>query len=164
MRVDALRGLVAVCRVGTLGGAVVLTLAFALPAVPRVGTSAASPPGEEPEPVTRDPGAITKKITALAPFRPSRRPPTLRYDPAETVEAPPPELPPPKPVLRLRGLVWGTDPVAVLEGLPTSPGPRIVRAGDTVGAFTIRSLTPSKLVITGMDTTWTLTVYEPWRG
>jgi hypothetical protein len=101
---------------------------------------------------------------ARAPFRATRRLATLAYDPhqqGEFVSATVPTLP--KPTLALAGIVWGHEPAAVIEGLPGLEGPRLVQRGDVVGALTIRRIEPTRVVIVGLDTMWTLTVRTPWR-
>lgn len=100
-------------------------------------------------------------VVARDPFRVARRPAPTAYNPiaAATPEAPPA----PKPVLALTGIVWGEVPEAVLEGLPGTDGPRVVRRGETVAGFRIRAIERSHVIVAGLDTVWTLTVREPWR-
>ena len=93
-----------------------------------------------------------------APFRRDRRVPSLTYD-ARTAVAPASQMVPeavPRPRLVLRGLVWGDEPAAVVEGLPGSEGPRLVRKGDTAGPLRVRAISPQFVTITGLDTTWRL--------
>ena len=96
------------------------------------------------------------------PFRAGRRPAEVVYDPAGSAATAPADIPP-KPELVLSGIVWGVIPAAVLEGLPGLPEPRVVREGEVVGGLRIRRITRDRVVITGMDTLWTLTVREPWK-
>ncbi len=98
-----------------------------------------------------------------SPFRRDRRSPFLRFDARRehaASDARPPA--PPKPVLVLRGLVDGADVAAVIEGIPGIEGPTVVRLGDTVGPLRVRRLSPAGLVVTGLDTSWTLRL--PSRG
>ena len=74
----------------------------------------------------------------------------------------PPDLPP-KPQLVLTGIVWGALPQAVLEGLPGTSEPHVVRAGDAIGGLRIRHIGRDRVVVAGMDTVWTLAVREPWK-
>jgi hypothetical protein len=102
-------------------------------------------------------------LVARDPFRVSRAPAQLWYDPIKYAEPPAPEEPkPPKPVLVLSGILWGPDPSAVLEGVPGIAGPRLVRAGDTLGGLTIRRVREKAVEVKGYDTTWVLGVREPW--
>ena len=101
-------------------------------------------------------------LVAHDPFRARRAPAPIAYDPATLAGGPLPPAPL-KPVLTLTGIAWGEEPEAVIEGFPTTDGPRVVRAGETVGGLKIKRITPDHVVITGMDTTWTLKVREPWR-
>jgi len=94
-------------------------------------------------------------------FRVGRRPGSVAYDPSRGA-APIPDGPP-KPQLAVTGIVWGEEPEAVLQGLPTSTGPRVVRVGDVVGGVTIQRIDAGRVVAVGFDTTWTLTVREPWK-
>jgi hypothetical protein len=101
------------------------------------------------------------RIVATAnPFRLDRRPASAHYDPVGSVEATPPPV---RPTLAVSGILWSSRPVAILEGLPGIDGPRLVQAGDRFGPLEVRSIHPSRVVVRGPDTTWTLAVREPWR-
>jgi hypothetical protein len=114
------------------------------------------------------PAATLDSLVAAAiahpPFRAGRRPPEVRYDPSSEGQAPLP-IPPaaPKPALMLSGLVWGPEPTAIIEGLPGLEGPRVVRRLDRVGELSVRKIERDRVIISGLDTTWTLRVREPWR-
>lgn len=101
-------------------------------------------------------------VVAHDPFRARRAPSAVVYDPVALAAGPPP-LAPPKPTLVLSGIVWGSAPQAVIEGLPGIDGPRVMRVGDMVAGLTVRRIDASRVVIAGLDTTWTLTVREPWK-
>ena len=90
-----------------------------------------------------------------APFRPDGRPSRVAYDPARTVV---PDYAPPKPVLVVSGLVDGAVPLVVLEGVPGRDGPVLLGVGDTLAGLKIRRIKGGSVTITGMDTTWVLTV------
>ena len=105
--------------------------------------------------------SLVRVVVARDLFRADRRPSTVAYDPSRGA-TPLPEGPP-KPQLLLTGVVWGEEPEAVVEGLPSAAGPRVVRIGDVVGGVTIKRIEQSRLVATGFDTTWTLTVRVPWK-
>ena len=66
-----------------------------------------------------------------------------------------------RPSLRLVGLIAGEKPTAVIEGLPGTAGPRVVRFGDVVGGLTVGKIEESGVHVAGMDTTWVLTVRRP---
>jgi hypothetical protein len=108
------------------------------------------------------PAASLNPLVVHDPFRARRAPAPIAYDPVALAAGPPPPAPP-KPVLTLTGIAWGAEPEAVIEGLPSTDGPRVVRVGETVGGFKVKRIASDRVVITGMDTTWTLTVREPWR-
>ncbi len=126
---------------------------------PRVGiappTATAAPAGH--------PDSLVAAFLGRDPFRVARRPSDVVYDPVRLAQPAAPPLP--KPALALVGIVWdsGRDPTALVEGLPGADGPRPVRQGETVGGLRVKTIKPDRVVITGLDTTWTLTVREPWR-
>lgn len=109
------------------------------------------------------PDSLAAVLVAHDPFRVTRRPSNVVYDPVRLAQ--PATPPPPKPVLGLVGIVWdqGRDPTALVEGLPGVDGPRPVRHGETIAGLRVKTIKPDRVVITGLDTTWTLTVREPWR-
>lgn len=105
--------------------------------------------------------SIGRVVVGRDPFRATRRPAPTAYNPIAVAT---PEAPPaPKPVLTLTGIVWGELPEAVLEGLPGTNGPRVVRQGETLAGLRIRAIERSRVIVAGLDTVWTLTVREPWK-
>ncbi len=129
----------------------------ALPPLTETGSKTApAPPEVHPE-------SLTTGIMAHDPFRVARRPSDVGYDPVRLMQ--PVVPPPPKPVLAVVGIVWdtGRDPTALVEGLPGLEGPRAVRRGETVAGLRVRMIEPDRVVITGLDTAWTLRVREPWK-
>jgi hypothetical protein len=102
-------------------------------------------------------------VVAHDPFRLGRRPGPIVYDPLQLTQ--PAAPPPPRPVLVLSGIVWdgGASPTALVEGLPGADASRAVRAGETVGGLRVKRIERDRVVIAGLDTTWVLTVREPWK-
>ena len=102
-------------------------------------------------PVEAHPDSLAAALVARDPFRITRRPSDVVYAP--------------KPVLAPVGIVWdsGRDPTALVEGLPGVEGPRPVRSGEAIAGLRVKAIKPDRVVVTGLDTTWTLTVREPWR-
>ena len=100
---------------------------------------------------------------ARDPFRLARRPSPLAYDPLRLLQ--PPAPPSPKPALVLVGVVWdgGRDPTALIEGFPGVEGPRSLRTGERTAGLRVTRITATRVIVMGLDTTWTLTVREPWR-
>jgi len=99
------------------------------------------------------------------PFRLTREPSDVPYTP-DRENAPP--LPPPAPVppIMLSGIV-GPPWVALLEGVPGHTGSLIAAPGDTVSRapmamLMIRRVTRDTVLVAGTDTTWRLTVRQPW--
>lgn len=101
-------------------------------------------------------------IVSRDPFRIGRRPALPAYDPLRLAEQLAP--PPPRPALFLVGVVNAAEPSAVVEGLPGVEGWRVVRVGDVVAGLRVTQILPSRVVITGPDTTWVLQVREPWKN
>lgn len=105
--------------------------------------------------------SLSEKVVARDPFRATRRPAVVAFDPNP---APPPssEPPPPKPALAVTGIIWSREPSAVVEGFPGVEGARLVRVGEMVAGFRVRRITSQEVTVTGMDTTWILQVRTPW--
>jgi len=126
------------------------------------------PPRDAPAAdAARTPRIVAESLAPPAvghdPFRFARRPAAVAYDPLRIGQPPVPTAS--KPVLTLLGIVWdgGKDPTALLEGLPGLDGPRSVRIGDVVNALHVKRIDRDRVMIVGLDTTWTLTVREPWK-
>jgi len=108
--------------------------------------------------------AAAKAIAAGDPFRLDHRPSTVAYRAElEGVAPPPPPPVPPKPALALAGLVGGPPWAALLDGVPGRDGSVLVHAGETLGALHVRGVSAAGVTISGMDTTWHLTLKRPWR-
>lgn len=129
----------------------------------------ALPPGVATRPGAREPppllasDSLAASLVARDPFRLARRPAPLAYDPLRLLQ--PPAPPSPKPALVLVGVVWdgGRDPTALIEGFPGVEGPRSLRTGETTAGLRVTRITATRVIVMGLDTTWTLTVREPWR-
>jgi len=109
------------------------------------------------------PESLAASLVGKDPFRVARRSSPVSYDPVRLAQPVAPR--PPMPALALVGIVWdtGRKPTALVEGIPGVDGTRPVEQGDTVGGLRVRKILRDRVVITGLDTTWTLTVREPWR-
>lgn len=101
-------------------------------------------------------------IVSRDPFRIGRRPVLPAYDPLRLAEQLAP--PPPRPTLSVVGVMDGASPSAVVEGFPGVEGSRVVRVGDAVAGLKVKAIDNGRVVITGMDTTWVLSVREPWKN
>ena len=112
--------------------------------------------------VPKTTGDSVAAIAAHDPFRIGHRPALPAYDPLRLSEqlAPPPA----RPTLEVVGIMEGVEPSAVIEGLPGVEGARVVRVGDVIGSFTVKTVGVGRVVITGLDTTWVLEVREPWKN
>jgi hypothetical protein len=148
-------------------GSVGLALGVRLVAAPLVKVAvpprveSASSVGASVTPTPSD--SLVTALVTRDPFRMTRRPSDVVYDPVRLAQ---PVTPPPaKPTLALVGIVWdsGRDPTALLEGLPGADGPRPVRQGDTIAGLRVKTIKPDRVLIMGLDTMWTLTVREPWK-
>jgi hypothetical protein len=109
------------------------------------------------------PDSLAALLVARDPFRLARRPAPVTYDPVRLAQ--PAVAPPQKPVLLLAGIVWdgGRDPAALIDGFPGVNGPLAVRQGESIGGLRVKRIAADRVVITGLDTTWTLMVREPWK-
>lgn len=104
-------------------------------------------------------GALAMRMT---PFRASGQPPLVRFGAvAVAPESDQPAAVKPAPVLT--GILWGSEPAAILEGLPGMEAAALVRSGDRIGPLRVRRITRDRVELVGMDTTWVLRVREPWR-
>lgn len=124
------------------------------------------PAGGAAIPATDTPGVGVLDSLVLAvvdhdPFRLTRSPAATAYSPVP-VEPVYVEPPPPKPQLVLTGIMWGDEPIAIVEGVPGIDGARLLRPGDSVGGIRIRRITRQDVTLVGMDTTWVLQVRKPW--
>jgi hypothetical protein len=118
---------------------------------------------ERLDPDTLEDAAIA--VVDADPFRLDRRPANVVYSP-ELEGAPPPAPPPPpppKPVLTVAGVAGGPPWEAVVDGIPGRDGLTVVRTGQLVGEFRIRSVGRDTVVIQGADTLWRLTLRKPWQ-
>ena len=145
-------GLVAVARVAAWP-----VVGVDVPASPELGPAASYSPTV---------AAVTPEslrvLISRDPFRVTRRPAATAYDPrrlAEQLASPPPA----RPVLTLVGIASSAEPAAVIEGFPGVEGSRVVRVGDVVAGLRIKQIAGGRVVIVGLDTTWGLTVREPWK-
>ena len=101
--------------------------------------------------------SLTVVARQVAPFRPDGRPSRVAYDPGRS-EVAAQDYQTPKPVLVLTGVMEGVEPLAVLEGIPGREGPALLGVGDTLAGLKVRRIREGKVTITGMDTTWVLTI------
>lgn len=100
--------------------------------------------------------SLAAAAVARHPFRAARRP-GLPFDPARLRAAPEPEeLPPPVMPLRLTGILAGSEPAALIDGVTGTEGTRVVRPGERAGDYTVRTIAPDHVVLAGRDTVITL--------
>jgi hypothetical protein len=108
--------------------------------------------------------SAAKAIARSDPFRLERRPSSVAYgSEQEGVPVAPAPPKPPKPSLALAGIVGGPPWAALIDGVPGRSGSVVVHAGDTLAGLRVRSLGPNGITITGLDTTWKLTLKRPWQ-
>ncbi len=105
-----------------------------------------------------------RSLAAIAhdAFRRSRVPSTHPYDglALELARQSPTAPTAPKPLVILSGILWGKRPAALIEGIPGQEGSRLMHPGDTAGGIRLRLMTRDKVLLSGFDTTWTLTIRE----
>jgi hypothetical protein len=103
-------------------------------------------------------------IVERDPFRVDRRPSTVAFRTDLEGAAPPPPPPkPPRPALSLAGIIGGPPWEALLVGIPGKDGSFLVRQGDVIDGFRIRSVGHDSVVVQASDTTWRLAVKSPWQ-
>lgn len=120
--------------------------------------------GEHPEL-----GAIDSAWT-FAPFQEDREAPSRRYQPAlisarraaDSVAA---VTEADRPPWTLTGVIIGSPPVAVFEGIPGSAdSARVLAQGDQVEEFTVARIRASGVDVVRGRQTWTFTITPPWTG
>jgi hypothetical protein len=146
-----------------IGGGVLLSLSSSAArphgAVPGGAGSLNPPTASESESSTgwllqADSGA--GPIETLAPFRADRRPAQVRYRLNDDAASSP--LASVRPVLTLRAILWGVEPIIVLEGLGDRQ--RLLRVNDTIGGLQIVRIGRFGARIAGLDTVWNLRLPE----
>jgi hypothetical protein len=102
-------------------------------------------------------------ISEHDPFRLDRRPTTSPFHPEllGATSSPTPARPP-RPPLALAGIVGGPPWEALVDGIPGHDASVLVREGDVVSDFQVRSIDRDTLVLKGADTTWRLGMKHPW--
>jgi len=102
--------------------------------------------------------SLARLLVAAGPFRRARRPApqSYRLDAVAPAALAGPALL--RPILRLTGVVLGSRPVAVIEGIPGASGGRVLAVGDTLGGLRLQRILARSATLVGFDTTWTLTI------
>ena len=122
--------------------------------------TAPAPDGAAPRgPYAAD--SVSRVVVARDLFRLGRRPAQVAYDPARASRPAEGPIAPPKPALRLTGLVEGAHPQALIEGLPGVEGGRALGRGDVAGGLRVAEIGRGQVRVVGMDTVWVLTLRRP---
>jgi hypothetical protein len=136
-------------------------------AVPRVAPPAAADLTSAGRPARPDTNGLAAAAAATRrrdPFRLERRPTSVRYDPwAPLVPAGPAAPAPSRPALALVGLLGGPPWHALVEGIPGREGGVLMQLGEEVNGIRFRALRGDTVLVSGLDTTWTLTPRRAWR-
>lgn len=133
-----------------------------MPLAPPVQAAAAQPREPNAVPAPRYPAdSLAVSVGGRDLFRFGRRPATTAYDPQRAVTPVAGAYAPPKPVLRLVGLVSGAEPAALIEGLPGIEGGRVMRGGERIAGLTVTAIARGRVRVVGMDTVWVLTLRLP---
>ena len=106
---------------------------------------------------------------SLAPFSPDRAPPSVRYRPdlAQNGGTGSPAASEKEriPAFRLRGTATDGDTrLALIEGAPTQPQPRLYRPGERLDRFVLKTVHADSAVLESADTTLVLRIVRPWQG
>lgn len=127
---------------------------------PSPGVPPGIPNGTEQAPPT-EPRLTTDSIALLsarrAPFRVDGHAAAVAYDPAR-VDLPGQPERPPRPALNVTGVIDGRSPLALIQGIPGRDGPMVLAPGDTAGGLHLVRIEDGRVTISGMDTTWVLTL------
>lgn len=105
--------------------------------------------------------SLLRGVVELAPFRLVRQVATAAYQigrPDAQVDAPQVQ----RPALSLSGIITGRRPAALLDGVPGHDGSMLLQIGDTAAGLRLRRIERDRVIVTGMDTTWTLTLRQAW--
>ncbi len=113
-----------------------------------------------PEARTAPLDSLGNELILHDPFRPQRTPSSTPFNP--TPEDPAEVAAPPRPELRLTGMVWGISPSAVIAGLPGRDDPHLMRLGETFNGIRLQRITRDYVFLVGLDTSWVLKVRAPW--
>jgi hypothetical protein len=124
-------------------------------AVPALALAAAPKVPVPPRPAVE---SLAAAAAARDPFRASRAPAPVPFDPDRAADAPPTPPRPSLPPLTLVGVALGTEPAALIDGLPGTETTRVLRLGESFAGYTVRRIEETRVLITGPDTTWTLRV------
>ena len=129
------------------------------PGVPAASRSQAAPTAAG----AAIPDSLMERLVIRTPFRAARRPSAIAYDPALPPGAEPPSRQPAEPPsFVVTGVVLGSEPAAVLEGVPGVDGPRLARRRDSIAGFRVVRIGRDGVVLAGPDTTWRLPVRTTW--
>lgn len=122
---------------------------------------------------TRDVLALARATTVIVErdvFQIGRRPSPVSFSlqPTEEASSDPKRSglhtePHDRPTLGLGGIVGGPPWEAILEGVPGHENALVVRQGDTIDQLHVLRIGRDTVIVTGLDTTWILTLKRPWR-
>lgn len=122
------------------------------------GEVSSSPSRIEPESLN----TLADRIVGADVFLLARRPSPVAFGASGEGNSPPASTPP-KPPLALSGVIGGPPWTGLLDGVPGHDQSVLVHAGDTLAKLFVRSVTRNRVVVVGLDTTWQLTVRNPWH-
>lgn len=105
--------------------------------------------------------SLRETVIAQDVFRLDRRPAALAFEPGRALLLLDRQVSPPKPALRLVGLVEGTRPQALIEGLPGAERGRALAWGESLGGLRVAEIRGGQVRVIGMDTVWVLTLRRP---
>ena len=106
-----------------------------------------------------------KNLRDHDPFRFERKPTGFRFNPSGPInqQVAPPAPAPPRPALRLVGIIGGPPWTTVVEGVPGRESGVLLRSGEEVGGIRLTTVGGDSAVFAGFDTTWVLRARAPWR-
>lgn len=136
------------------------------PAVEPRNPAVAFPPDAAPQPTPAEELALT---VSLAPFSPDRAPPAVRYRPELTPQGGAGSTRAREedriPAFRVRGTATDGDTrLALIEGAPAEPQPRLYRPGERLDRFVLKTVHADSAVLESADTTLVLRIVRPWQS
>lgn len=107
-------------------------------------------------------------VMGLDPFSETRKAPSRRYEPLDprtlaALTPQPPVPPPPRPEWHLTGVVSGSEPMAVFEGIDGDERARVLTVGDSVGPVRVERIAPDTVFLRQGSTAWPFIIELPWK-
>ena len=107
-------------------------------------------------------GHAAGRIRDHDPFRVARRPADVRFSPWGVPNRPE-QAPRIRPMLALAGIIGGPPWSALVEGIPGRESGVLLNVGEESNGIRLTAVRGDTVLLSGFDTTWTLTPRHSWR-